>query len=105
MRRWGTSSFELSFPEFLDVKPLVESIIHPVAVTHPGDCRHFAQGHPNLRAGREWMRCSNSHAVLGNVQNTAKHSLGVAGTNRIDCSQALRWETRLDPPLGSADIV
>jgi hypothetical protein len=76
------------------VKPLIESVIHPVAVTHPGDCRHFAQGHSNLRAGRERMRCSNSHAVLGNVQNAAKHSLGAVGTSRIDCSQALRWEAR-----------
>jgi hypothetical protein len=38
IREQSGGPLQLSFPEFLDVKPLVESIIHPVAVTHPGDC-------------------------------------------------------------------
>src|SRR6202040_3672428 len=36
------------FLEFLDVKPVVESTINGVAVTHPRYYGHLAQGHSNL---------------------------------------------------------
>jgi hypothetical protein len=93
------------FSVFLDVKPVVKCVIHAIGVTHSGDGRKFAQADANLRPRREWARCPDSHALLGHIENAAKHSLGTAGATRIKRREAVRREARLDSPLGITDFI